>query len=77
MFAMLGLTIERKKEKLMSAYEEKLNRMLNKQSVKQKAIQREQYKAEAIKAYSMLEQEVSGGFLKLYPLDLESLQLTY
>lgn len=30
MFAMLGLTIERKKEKLMSAYEEKLNRMLNK-----------------------------------------------
>ena len=25
MFAMLGLTIERKKEKLMHAYEEKLN----------------------------------------------------
>jgi hypothetical protein len=34
MFAMLGLTIERKKEKLMHAYEEKLNRMLNKVTVK-------------------------------------------
>lgn len=34
MFKMLGLTIERKKEKLMHAYEQKLNRMLNKVTVK-------------------------------------------
>jgi len=34
---MLGLTIERKKEKLMSAYEEKMNRMMSRVTVKQKA----------------------------------------
>jgi hypothetical protein len=35
---MLGLTIERKKEKLMNAYEEKMNRMMNRATVKQKAV---------------------------------------
>jgi len=34
MFGMLGLTLERKKEKLMNAYEEKLSRMLNKITLK-------------------------------------------
>jgi len=34
MFGMLGLTIERKREKLTSVYEEKLNRMLNKVTLK-------------------------------------------
>ena len=34
MFNLLGMSIDRKKEKLMSAYEEKLSRMLNKISLK-------------------------------------------
>lgn len=38
MFKMLGLTIERKKEKLLNAYEEKMNRMMNRVTVKQKAV---------------------------------------
>jgi hypothetical protein len=38
MFGMLGLTIERKKEKLFSAYEEKLSRMMTKVPLKQKAM---------------------------------------
>lgn len=35
---MLGLSIERKRDKLMTAYQDKLDRMLNKQTIKQKAI---------------------------------------
>jgi len=62
MFAMLGFTIERKKEKLMAAYEEKLNRMLNKVTVKQKSIQRQQNKLEALTIQSKLEEERCGGF---------------
>lgn len=37
MFKMLGLTIERKQEKLTSAYEEKMQRMMTKISLKEKS----------------------------------------
>ena len=37
MFGMLGLTLERKKDKLMSNYEEKLSRMLEKKTLKEKS----------------------------------------
>jgi tubulin polyglutamylase TTLL6/13 len=37
MFGMLGLTLERKKEKLMGHYEEKLSRMLEKKTLKEKS----------------------------------------
>lgn len=37
MFAMLGLSIEKKREKLTQIYEDRLNRMLVKTSLKEKA----------------------------------------
>lgn len=37
MFGMLGLTLERKKEKLMSVYEDKINRMHSKITLKEKS----------------------------------------
>ena len=36
MFGMLGLTIERKREKLQDRYEDKVNRMTTKLSLKEK-----------------------------------------
>ncbi len=36
MFRMLGLSVERKREKLQDRYEEKVNRMTNKLSLKEK-----------------------------------------
>lgn len=36
MFGMLGLTLERKQEKLTAIYEEKLQRMTNKMTLKEK-----------------------------------------
>jgi hypothetical protein len=34
MFAMLGLTLAKKKEKMMNAYQEKIDRMLNRVTLK-------------------------------------------
>ena len=55
MFGMLGLTIARKKEKLMNAYQEKIDRMLNKTSLKQKSIQRNQRVLELQEAQNKIE----------------------
>ena len=41
MFKMLGMSIDRKKEKLQSIYEERLNRMLVKTSMKEKEAKKE------------------------------------
>ena len=40
MFAMLGFSIDRKQAILTAKYEERLNRMLNKVSFKQKSLQK-------------------------------------
>ncbi len=71
MFQMLGLTIERKREKLMAIYQMKYERMVNKVSPKQKHLNKAQKLQEAQVIQSKIEQEHCGGFEKIFPLNLE------
>lgn len=77
MFAMLGLTLAKKKEKMMNAYQEKIDRMLNRVTLKQKAQVRSQRATEMLEAQNKLEQEKCGGFEKIFPLSLETISETY
>lgn len=71
MFRLLGLTIERKKEKLQGIYDEKVNRMLTKVTLKERTKMKKAQMDEFNKAQEKLEQDACGGFEKIFPLNTE------
>ena len=68
MFTLLGLSLEKKKQKLLRLYEEKKDRMLTKLTLKQKNIQRRNAMQEFRKEQDIFEAQNSGKFEKIYPL---------
>ena len=68
MFNLLGLTIERKRQKLLNNYNEKLNKQINRYTQKDKTQMKQQRDQEMQAEFQRLE-KLSGDFEKIYPLD--------
>lgn len=77
MFGMLGLTIERKREKLQERYEDKVNRITSKLSLKEKTKLKKQMIEEQKLAQDKFEMEQSGGFEKIFPLNIEYARIEF
>ena len=77
MFGMLGLSIERKREKLQDRYEDKVNRMTTKLSLKEKNKLKKQMIEEQKIAQDKFEQEQSGDFEKIFPLNIDGAKVEF
>ena len=69
-FRLLGLSVEKKKAKIKRLYEEKKERMLTKQTLKQKNLTRKYAMQEFKREQDIYEQSNHGNFEKLYPLPI-------
>lgn len=67
MFNLLGLTIERKKKKLLSNHIEKINKTMNRLTKQQKHEIKIQREKEFFEEQAQLETR-AGGFEKIYPI---------
>lgn len=77
MFGLLGLTIDRKREKLQDRYEDKVNRMTTKLSLKEKTKLKKQIVEEQKIAQDKMELEQSGDFEKIYPLNVDGVKVEF
>lgn len=77
MFGLLGLTIDRKREKLQDRYEDKVNRMTTKLSLKEKNKLKKQMVEEQKIAQDKMELEQSGDFEKIYPLNVDGVKVEF
>lgn len=71
MFNLLGLSVDKKKQKLRRLYEEKKDRMMTKLTLKQKNQMRRQAINEFRKDQDVFETENHGRFEKIYPLPIK------
>ena len=77
MFGLLGLTIDRKREKLQDRYEDKVNRMTTKLSLKEKNKLKKQMVEEQKIAQDKMELEQSGDFDKIFPLNIDGAKVEF
>jgi len=77
MFGLLGLSIDRKREKLQDRYEDKVNRMTTKLSLKEKNKLKQKMFEEQKIAQDKLELEQAGDFEKIFPLNVDGAKVEF
>ena len=71
MFGILGLSIDKKRAKLMAVYEDKLTRMTTKHTLKQKTEMKQKQFEDAMRVQDQLEHDNCGGFERIFPINVE------
>lgn len=74
MFRLIGLTVERKKAKLISQYEDKMSRLYTRYTKEQKQERTQKLIVELAKNDEYLEEQ-AGDFTRIFPLAIEITQI--